>query len=185
MTLQEFQSSIARTYRTNNPACHGLGIAGEAGEVADIIKKVLFHTSGVIDLLTSGRRDDMRLELGDVLWYIAAVASDWGFTLDEVAQANIVKLAERYPNGFVKSPAEPSSPLTSIEKAKGFTNRETTTPDFPNRGNMLRIPRNTFRAIQRAFALGNAHRSVTTDLPVYNGRQTLAVCATLFEEGDE
>ena len=129
MTLNDFQSSIARTYRPNNPACHGLGIAGEVGEVTEILserlveqaerlrlavaagrvadrtKKVLFHDkphdSG-FSLVGHPRRDDMRKELGDVLWYVAAVASDWGFTLEEVAQGNIDKLAARYPSGWVR-----------------------------------------------------------------------------------
>lgn len=125
ITLNAFQASIARIYRPNNSACHGLGIAGEAGEVADIIKKVLFHDNLTIGegFVNSPRRDDMCKELGDVLWYVAAVASDWGFTLEEVAQGNIDKLAARYPNGFVKgggvralapNPWVPAQPAPSL-----------------------------------------------------------------------
>jgi NTP pyrophosphatase (non-canonical NTP hydrolase) len=101
LSLNEFQSSIALTYRPGNIACHGLGIAGEAGEVADIIKKTLYHDEP-LPLITHPRREAAREELGDVLWYVAAVASDWGLSLNDVAQGNIDKLRERYPNGFVR-----------------------------------------------------------------------------------
>ena len=72
-----------------------LGLPGEAGEVADIIKKVYFqgHT---ID------REHIAKELGDVAWYLALAADALGFTLEEVFQMNIDKLAARYPDGFFK-----------------------------------------------------------------------------------
>lgn len=71
----------------------GLGIAGEAGEVADMIKKHLFQ----------GHKLDqaaLMSELGDVLWYIAEIADASGFTLEDVARWNVEKLKERYPDGF-------------------------------------------------------------------------------------
>ena len=70
-----------------------LGLAGEAGEVADYMKKVYGH----------GHEFDpvkLKKELGDVLWYIADVSSKYGFSLDEIAALNIQKLAKRYPDGF-------------------------------------------------------------------------------------
>lgn len=70
-----------------------LGLAGEAGEVADLLKKSLFHGHQV-DPAT------LRKELGDVLWYIAALATMSGLTLEEIAAANIEKLRRRYPQGF-------------------------------------------------------------------------------------
>lgn len=70
-----------------------LGLTGEAGEVADIIKKVLYH-SHPID------RDKLRKELGDVLYYIASMASALKLDLSEIALVNIEKLKARYPNGF-------------------------------------------------------------------------------------
>lgn len=71
----------------------GLGLTGEAGEVADIIKK---HLAGAkeIDL------NHLKEELGDVLWYLAEACDCFGFSMQEVAQANIEKLAKRHPNGF-------------------------------------------------------------------------------------
>jgi NTP pyrophosphatase (non-canonical NTP hydrolase) len=69
-----------------------LGLAGEAGEVADLVKKHLFH--GVI---VAGKAKD---EVGDVLFYLDWVAELYGFTLQEAADANVEKLKKRYPDGF-------------------------------------------------------------------------------------
>lgn len=71
----------------------GLGIVGEAGEVADIIKK---HLCQGHDL----DRNELMSELGDVLWYIAELCYVSGFSLEDVARRNIEKLKERYPDGF-------------------------------------------------------------------------------------
>ena len=67
-----------------------LGLCGEAGEVAEKIKK---HMRDGRSLVGVG------LELGDVLWYISALADDLGITLEEIAQANIDKLASRMERG--------------------------------------------------------------------------------------
>lgn len=74
-------------------AWNALGLAGEAGEAADCIKKAVFHRHGV-DL------DKLRKELGDVLWYVAAIATKLNLTLDDVMVANIEKLKARYPEGW-------------------------------------------------------------------------------------
>jgi NTP pyrophosphatase (non-canonical NTP hydrolase) len=60
--------------------------------VADKVKKVLRDRAGVFDLDT---REAIKLELGDVLWYLAQLASELGFELEDVAQANLDKLASR------------------------------------------------------------------------------------------
>jgi NTP pyrophosphatase (non-canonical NTP hydrolase) len=70
-----------------------LGLTGEAGEVADYLKKVRGHGHPLDP-------EKMKKELGDVLWYLAVLADSFGFTLNEVAQANVDKLRARYPNGF-------------------------------------------------------------------------------------
>jgi NTP pyrophosphatase (non-canonical NTP hydrolase) len=70
----------------------GLGIAGEAGEVADIIKKEYGHGH-------PRNVDKMRKELGDVLWYVTAIAHKYGLTLDDVMRGNIDKLTKRFPEG--------------------------------------------------------------------------------------
>lgn len=70
-----------------------LGIAGEAGEFADMIKKQAGH----------GHASDPvkeKKELGDILWYVADVCTKKGYDMDEVADMNIEKLKARYPEGF-------------------------------------------------------------------------------------
>lgn len=70
-----------------------LGLAGEAGEVADHIKKEYFHEKELDE-------KDLLTELGDTLCYLAVVAYQYGFTLEDVANANINKIDNRYPSGF-------------------------------------------------------------------------------------
>jgi len=70
-----------------------LGLAGEAGEVANIVKKIQRDHDGV---LTDETRAKLKDELGDVLWYISACADELGLTLDEIADFNIQKLAKRH-----------------------------------------------------------------------------------------
>lgn len=70
-----------------------LGLTGEAGEVAEHIKKGVFHQHGVDS-------DKLAEELGDVLWYVAALCELAGLELDMVMARNIKKLWDRYPNGF-------------------------------------------------------------------------------------
>ena len=74
-------------------AVMGLGLAGESGEVIEHIKKVVGH-GHVID------RELVKKELGDVLWYVAAIATLLDLPLGDVAFANIEKLKARYPKGF-------------------------------------------------------------------------------------
>lgn len=69
-----------------------LGLAGESGEVAEKIKKVLRDKSGTVDDET---RDAIKKELGDVLWYLAAIATELDLDLGDVAQANLEKLSSR------------------------------------------------------------------------------------------
>ena len=72
-----------------------LGMVGEAGEVANKVKKIMRGDEDA-DLL--GVPD----ELGDVLWYLAAIATDLGVTLDDIAQENIEKLRDRRARGVIK-----------------------------------------------------------------------------------
>jgi len=69
-----------------------LGLCGEAGEVADKVKKVMRDHGGQID---DSRREDLAFELGDVLWYVAQLATELGLDLDAIAAANLTKLASR------------------------------------------------------------------------------------------
>ena len=70
-----------------------IGLTGEAGEVADLVKKGVYHQQGIDKL-------QMKKELGDVLWYLTELCSTFGFTLEEVMQHNIDKLKARFPEGY-------------------------------------------------------------------------------------
>lgn len=75
----------------------GLGIAGEAGEVADIVKKVSFHGLAFHNDI----REDLTLELGDVLWYINFLARRaCHMSIEEIAMRNMEKLRARYGKSF-------------------------------------------------------------------------------------
>ena len=98
MTLHEYQELAQRTARMDlswdDHLLNGvLGLAGEAGECADLVKKQFFQDGRAI-------RNDLIDELGDVMWYVAETAAALGITLDEVAQHNVEKLRKRYPDGF-------------------------------------------------------------------------------------
>ncbi len=69
-----------------------LGLCGEAGEVAEKVKKMLRDDAGV---LTPARREALAAELGDVLWYVAQVATEAGLDLDALAAGNLAKLRSR------------------------------------------------------------------------------------------
>jgi NTP pyrophosphatase (non-canonical NTP hydrolase) len=70
-----------------------IGLAGEAGEVCDLIKKGIFHQHG-LDI------EKLRKELGDVCWYLAAICTTNNLSLAHIMDDNIAKLKERYPNGY-------------------------------------------------------------------------------------
>lgn len=97
MTLDEYQTLAARTMGVRTQADQlsnmALGLAGEAGETADMLKKHLFHGKPL-------DADDVIKELGDVMWYVAGMATAIGVSLDEIAQRNVDKLRKRYPDGF-------------------------------------------------------------------------------------
>ncbi len=75
-----------------------LGLVGEAGEVADKLKKTIRDDNGI---LTEDKKNDVGKELGDVLWYVAQVASEMGLSLDDIAQGNLEKLFSRKERGVL------------------------------------------------------------------------------------
>lgn len=75
-----------------NPIYPTLGLCGESGEVADKVKKVLRDQAGDFDAHTL---EGLKLELGDVLWYVSQLATELNLSLDEIAEANLAKLASR------------------------------------------------------------------------------------------
>ena len=95
MKMNEYQELASRTANTHKEELvnYALGITGEAGEVADLVKKARFHGHSV-------HKETVTKELGDVLWYLSNLARLAGVSLETVAAANIEKLKKRYPEGF-------------------------------------------------------------------------------------
>ena len=76
-----------------------LGLCGEAGEVAEKVKKMVRDDAGV---LTPQRREALAKELGDVLWYVAQVATEAQLDLSDIAGANLEKLLSRQERGVLQ-----------------------------------------------------------------------------------
>jgi NTP pyrophosphatase (non-canonical NTP hydrolase) len=98
LTLTEYQKKAKVTARKDlshqsRLANMALGLAGEAGETADHIKKHLFHGHDL-------DKDKLSKEIGDVLWYVALLADCVGLDLSDVAQGNLNKLQKRYGKEF-------------------------------------------------------------------------------------
>lgn len=97
MDFKQYQQAAMRTAGDGNViemlTVGAMGIAGEAGEVCDYLKKVIFHRHDF---------DPKKLaeEIGDVLWYAALLADATGMDLGWIAEKNIAKLQARYPDGF-------------------------------------------------------------------------------------
>jgi NTP pyrophosphatase (non-canonical NTP hydrolase) len=99
MTFDEFQQRSRRTHYQGpwheQMTIFSLGLICEAAEAVQPIKKALRHGSlAMVDLA------ELKDELGDTLFYLAALASVCGLSLDDIAQRNIQKLQTRYPAGF-------------------------------------------------------------------------------------
>lgn len=99
MELSEYQRQSRRTAEYPREAWlayPALGLAGEAGEVAEHAKKAIRDDGGQV---SDERKAAMSKELGDVLWYVAQLASELGLDLDEVAKQNLEKLLSRQRRG--------------------------------------------------------------------------------------
>ncbi len=99
MESKEYQEIIKKTAvypkEIGLPYC-ALGLCGEAGEVAEKVKKLYRDSGGVI---TEEFRQALKKELGDVQWYITATANEVGLTLEEIMEANYNKLIKRRETG--------------------------------------------------------------------------------------
>ena len=98
MTINEYQKLAMRT--SNKELCRDyhlfngvLGLCGESGEIADLIKKNTMQGHPI-------SMEHLAKELGDVCWYVAETATALGYDLETIMQMNIDKLKERYPDGF-------------------------------------------------------------------------------------
>ncbi len=75
-----------------------LGLCGEAGEVAEKVKKLFRDKKGKADIQF---KTELLKELGDVLWYLSSLTSELGFELDDVARINVEKLNSRMKNNKI------------------------------------------------------------------------------------
>lgn len=99
MDFNEYQEKALRTmakYNTKQEQIMNaaLGLAGESGEVCDLIKKAQFKDDKTPDIT------ELKKEIGDILWYIAEMCDAYGFTMEEVATLNLAKLAARHGDTF-------------------------------------------------------------------------------------
>lgn len=101
MTFEEYQEKAGVTAVYPEPV-EGvypiLALGGEVGEIQNKLKKVLRGDEGADERF----RESLKGELGDVLWYLAATARDYGYSLDDIAKANIEKLYKRKAEGTIK-----------------------------------------------------------------------------------
>ena len=103
MELNDYQRETRKTALYPDVGCNAiyptLGLVGEAGEVADKVKKILRDKKGIFD---QESKDAIKLELGDVLWYISQLSSELGYELEDVANSNLKKLNSRKIRGKIK-----------------------------------------------------------------------------------
>ena len=102
MDLNRYQTAALQTAVYPNQGANfaypALGLSGEAGEVADKLKKVIRDNDGV---LTDTVKDAVAKELGDVLWYVSVLAYELDYDLATIAQNNLDKLASRQQRGVL------------------------------------------------------------------------------------
>ncbi|MFZ2049645.1 MAG: nucleoside triphosphate pyrophosphohydrolase family protein [Solirubrobacteraceae bacterium] len=101
MDLSEYQRLSRRTAQYPRDAWltyPALGLAGEAGEVAEHAKKAIRDDGGSV---SEQRCEAMAKELGDVLWYVAQIATELDLDLDQIAEGNLEKLLSRQQRGVL------------------------------------------------------------------------------------
>jgi len=105
MDFDEYEKLASRTalFDESQPLYRlydlGLGIAGESGELAEKLKKAIRDDGGEI---TDERREALKREIGDVLWYLSQLSRALNVPFSEVASANIKKLKDRYARDAIK-----------------------------------------------------------------------------------
>jgi len=101
--LSDYQRQSRKTWnlvKTDHPLVYPtLGLTNEAGEVAGKVKKILRDKGGII---SPADREALKYELGDVLWYLAQIATELDLDLQEIASANLEKLFSRLERGVIR-----------------------------------------------------------------------------------
>ena len=104
MTFEQYQAEAKKTavYPTIGQAFiyPALGLAGEAGEVVEKVKKIMRNDNGAV---SDEKRGEVKKELGDVLWYVSQLATEFGITMEDVASTNVEKLRSRMERGAIHS----------------------------------------------------------------------------------
>ena len=104
MTFDNYQTNASRTafyprvFKNQGLYYTALGLAGEAGEVANKVKKIMRDDNGNLEEKAKAEIFD---ELGDVLWYCATIADEIGVNLEDVAKLNLSKLKDRMNRGKI------------------------------------------------------------------------------------
>ena len=102
MTFNEYQKESKKTaiypQLGENFIYPTLGLVGESGEVAEKVKKIIRDNEGKMD---EKRRKELEKEMGDVLWYLAQLATELDLPLENVAQGNLQKLKSRQERGLL------------------------------------------------------------------------------------
>jgi NTP pyrophosphatase (non-canonical NTP hydrolase) len=102
MKMMEYQDLSKRTmpnpneyghYKRDDIVNYIMGLSGETGEFIDLVKKSWFHGHKISEL-------ELKKEMGDIFHYLFGLCTMFGFSAEKVATLNVMKLAERYPNGF-------------------------------------------------------------------------------------
>lgn len=96
--FQWYMDEIARTAGSEDLGMFALGLAGEAGELVDAVKKFLYHGAN-----REMARLKIKREAGDVLWYLCGMLAYLDIDPVDVIKLNVAKLRDRYPNGFEKN----------------------------------------------------------------------------------
>lgn len=112
MRLRDYQAGAARTLAERDDRARlitALGLCGEAGEVAELLKKSHGHGHGL-------SLEQLAKELGNTLWYLAALATLHGLELDAVAEGNLAKLRQRYPDGFSPAASQARADLHGLAR---------------------------------------------------------------------
>jgi NTP pyrophosphatase (non-canonical NTP hydrolase) len=121
--LQDYHECVERTINSTldtkgRLAMSVIGMAGEIGEISEPIKKYLYHGRS----LNSER---IQAEVGDVLWYLTALLSTLGLTLEDTFRMNMDKLMVRYPSGFQAESENPriTYPLGGVDLVQSYLDK--------------------------------------------------------------
>ena len=103
MDFEEYQKQSRKTAiypnRDNDFVYPTIGLSGEVGEVSEEFKKIIRDDNGIA---SEEKKREIEKELGDVLWYVSQLSSEFGLSLNEVAEKNIEKLFSRLKRGKIQ-----------------------------------------------------------------------------------